>query len=99
MIAPHRWQQFALAQQLGHVGAELGRARHWESRGDKENRDRALIRALELLDLTLDDRRWRTRFRELARFREVVSDWFADQKMYDVPPQMLEDYCTRLNIR
>lgn len=99
MIAPQRWYQLSLAQQMGHVGSELGRARHWESKGDRQSRDHALVRALDLLDLTLNDRRWSGRFRELARFREVVSDWFCGRKAYDVPAETLEGYCARLSLR
>ena len=99
MIAPQRWHQMSLAQQMGHIGSELGRARRLESQNDPRNRDQALERALDLLDLTLNDRRWQARFRELARFREVVSDWFTGENTYDVPPEVLEDYCLRLSLR
>lgn len=88
----------SLSQQMGHIGSELGRARRRESQNDRQSRDAALIRALDLLDLTLNDRRWQARFRELARFREVVSDWFIGEKAYDVPPEALEDYCLRLSL-
>lgn len=99
MIAPQRWYQLSLAQQLGHVGSELSRARHWESKCDFQSRDHALVRALDLFDLTLNDRRWNGRFRELARFREVVGDWFCGRKAYDVPAETLIDYCVQLSLR
>ena len=99
MIAPQRWHQMSLAQQMGHIGSELGRARRLESQNDSPNRDQALERALDLLDLTLNDRRWQARFRELARFREVVSDWFIGSAAYEIPPEALEDYCTQFTLR
>ncbi len=85
----------SLAQQMGNIGSELGRARRWEVKKDRKSRDAALIRALALLDLTLNDRRWHARFRELARFREVVSDWFTASAAYDISPEVLEEYCTQ----
>ena len=90
-----RWMQLPLAQQLGHVGSELSRARHWESNGDPISREKALVRALQLLDLTLDDKRWRPRLKELARLREVISDGLCEQKNYEVSSEALEQYCTR----
>ena len=95
MIDKQRWAQLPWAQQLGHVGSELSRARHWEMKGDLMSREKALIRAFELLDLTLDDKRWRSRLKELARLREAVSDWFCGEKNYNIPSKALEDYCTR----
>ena len=99
MIAPQRWHQLSLTQQMGHIGSELGRARRLESQNDPSNRDQALERALDLLDMTLNDRRWQARFRELARFREAVSRWFTGSADYDIPPEALEDYCTRFALR
>jgi hypothetical protein len=98
MINPHRWRQLSLAQQLGNVGSELSRARHWESKQDDHNRDESLERALALLDLTLDDRRWRGRLRELARLREVVSDWFSGRKYYLISSSALVDYCAGFSL-
>jgi acyl-CoA hydrolase len=40
----------------------------------EDERTAAFERALELLDLTLADPRWRGRLRELARAREVLCD-------------------------
>jgi hypothetical protein len=89
-----RWHAFTLAQQLGNIGSELARARHGEAAGDRERRDAALARALELLDLTLDDPRRRTGCREIARLREVVCDWFAETGVYAISPEELQEYCT-----
>lgn len=85
--------KLSLAQQLGHIGSEISRARHWEMNNDRLNRDRALARSLEILDLTLDDRRWKTRLKELTRLREVIGDWFCEQKKYEISMQAIEDYC------
>ena len=95
MIAPQRWYQLSLAQQMGHIGSELGRARRLESQNDLQNCDQALERALDLLDLTLNDQRWHARLVELARFREMVSDWFIGKAAYDISPEVLENYCTQ----
>ena len=89
-----RWSQLSLIQQLGNIGSELSRARHWEIQKDRVSRDQALERALDLLDLTLGDKRFRSRLKEPARLREVVGDWFSGKQEYDISPERLEAYFT-----
>jgi len=99
-VNKERWFKLSLAQQLGNIGSEVARAKDWQLRGDEGSCQQALTRALELLDITLDDTRWHTggRVRELARLREVVADWYSQQGAYDVQPQVLEDYCVCLSL-
>ncbi len=71
-LASGRWQQFTLAEQLGHVGSEVSRTR--KAQGDEQRYWSAATRAFELLDLTIEDPRWQSRLRELLRVREVLAD-------------------------
>lgn len=83
-LAAGRWWTLSLTEQLGNVGSDVSRAVRWQAR-QPELSSRALHRALELLDLTLDDPRHRqskARLRELARAREVVVDFFAGSNQY-----------------
>jgi hypothetical protein len=83
-IARGRWHELSLAEQLGNVGSEISRAIKWSTR-NADTAQAALYRALELIDLTLDDPRHRQsppRLRELARTREVVVDFFAGANEY-----------------
>jgi len=93
-LAAGRWWQLTLAEQLGNVGSEISRAAKWSGRNDALARG-ALERALELLDLTLDDPRHRqspARLRELARTREVVVDFFAGANEYRSTAADLQRY-------
>lgn len=72
-LASGRWQQLSLVEQLGNVGSEVGRMLRWRGR-DQRLMTGAFERALELLDLTLADSRWRGRLREIARARELLCD-------------------------
>ena len=69
-LAAGRWQQFTLAEQLGHVGSEVSRIR--KAQGDEQRFWSAATRAFELLDLTIEDPRWRLRLRQLLRVREFL---------------------------
>ena len=53
---------------------------------------------LELLDLTLDDHRWKSGLKEIARLREVISAWFCGQTLFDISPKDIEDYCVNFVI-
>ena len=93
MVHFERWIQFAPAQQLGNIGSEITRARIREEENDMNGRNQALLVALELIDLSLDDARWNSGVKEIARLREVVADWYADTHVYNIPRKKIEEYC------
>jgi hypothetical protein len=66
---------------MGNVGSEVSRALRWQGR-DRALSESAVERALELLDLTIQDSRWRNRLKELARAREILCDAFLGGKEY-----------------
>lgn len=81
----------SIAEQLGNAGADVGRAIRARAAGDSDRFGPALERALELLDLTLADDRWRgPRRREIARAREVVCDYLAGSNEYGSTDRSLE---------
>ena len=88
------WHGLTLPRQMGNIGSEIARARHWEGQGDDARRDAAIERALELIDLTRCDPRRRTGLREICRLREVVCDWYLRCGAYAVSPAALQEYCT-----
>lgn len=90
-LASGGWQKLSLAQQLGNIGGEVSRALHWK-RKDEKHFESAVERALELFDLTLQDRRWRGRLREIARAREVFCDAINGGEMYKSSLEDLNRY-------
>ena len=101
-LAGKRWRELTLCEQLANIGSEVSRARNWQNR-DKEIFDNAINRALELFELTLTDPRWRGRFKEIARAREVFLDSVSGGREYksslaDLDRYFLSyAYCARLN--
>ncbi|TSC63708.1 MAG: Uncharacterized protein G01um1014106_424 [Parcubacteria group bacterium Gr01-1014_106] len=69
-LAAGRWFTLSLPEQLAHIGSEIHRASRWHGR-DTALFESAVARALELFDLTISDRRWRARLKEVARAREL----------------------------
>ncbi len=83
----------SLAEQMGNIGSEISRARSWRGR-DPARSAAAVDRALELLDLTIADPRWRAarRLKEIARAREVVCDAFLGDGAYGRDFESLQRY-------
>ena len=90
-LAAGRWEKLSLAEQLGNVGSEVGRMLRWRGR-DEGLVIGAFERALELLDLTLADPRWRDRLREIARARELLCDAAAGGSDYGTTLEDLDRY-------
>ena len=91
-LADGRWFRMSLAEQLGNVGSEVGRAIASQKNGEKQREENAKERALELFDLTISDSRWLSRLKELVRGREVLADWFYGNNIYKSSPENLEKY-------
>lgn len=72
-LAHGRWFTLTLAQQLGNIGSDFDRALYWKQKGHERLFASAAARTLELLDLTLADRRLNSpRRKEMARLRDEV---------------------------
>lgn len=88
-LTQENWNSLPVDQQILNIGAELLRARnslaHHQEGG--ETLQNSLDRALELIDLTVDDRKWPAgKLKELLRFREVLAEFYAsaDKKITDL---------------
>jgi len=90
-LAIGAWQKLSLAEQLGNIGSEVGRAQRWANK-DEKLYNSAVKRAFELFDLTLADSRWKGRLFEIARSREVFCDAITGGKEYKSSLKDLEKY-------
>jgi len=83
-----RWRKLSFATQMGNIGSEINRVIYWYGLAEKEKKENALWRVLELIDLTVGLRK----SRELLRLREVVCDIFLDKNEYKVSIDSLKNY-------
>lgn len=90
-LSAGRWQSLSLMEQLANVGSEVGRVGRWHGT-DEAAAERAFVRALELLDLTIQDDRWRGRRKELTRARECLCDARAGGQDYRTTFEGLDRY-------
>lgn len=68
------WGKFSFLEQMGNIGSEVGRANIARKKKDVSAFANALDRALELIDLTLADERWKNqgKTKEIALARELL---------------------------
>ena len=87
------WFELSLMEQLGNIGTEVARAARAAESGNERRAWNATVRALELFDLTIADRRWRgPELLELCRAREVVCDFLAGDNDYASSAASLDRY-------
>ena len=72
-VSKERWQMLSLAEQLSHIGSEVGRAAKWQGKDEKSFWG-AVTRAMELFNLIQVDSRWKNRRLEIDRARETFAD-------------------------
>lgn len=96
MMDENRWQRFNFYQQMGNIASEISRAINLQKKNDEKHRDASLLRALELLELTIADDKNKSRLRELCRFKEVIGDWYCRTNVYNVDPESLKSYSLKI---
>jgi hypothetical protein len=97
-LASGRWNELSLLEQLGHVGSEVERALNWKKKNRADLCMRAVERALELMDLTLDCPGNRFRLKESARTREMVVDYFYGENQFRTSGECLSSYFLRFAV-
>ena len=91
-LAAGHWHELSLREQLGNVGSEINRAIMWRGKDEKKYQD-SINRACELMDLILQDPRWRNeRLRELKQVREMIDDAITGGKEYGSTLEDLDRY-------
>ncbi len=98
-LANGRWQKMSFTEQMGNIGSEVNRVINCYNEGDKKDMKKACWRALELIDLTIDDKRWRGRLLEILRLREVFCDLFLGDNSYNTLPKFFKDYFLHLALQ
>ena len=85
-----RWAEMTLAQQMLNIGSEVSRANHWHKKGNQEQCQRAVFRALELIDLTIEVQRNKHALKEFTRMREVLCDFFLGENEWHCTGEQLQ---------
>lgn len=81
-LAGGRWHKLPFLEQMANIGSEVERALNWKSKDNMIYCQQAFERALELIDLALDDPRNTSRLKELVRVREAMVDYFMGANQF-----------------
>jgi hypothetical protein len=81
-LASGRWARLSFPEQMANIGSEVERALNWQAKGNVAYSRKALERALELVDLTLESVTGLPRLKEIARLREALADYFMGTNQF-----------------
>jgi hypothetical protein len=81
-LAGGRWKELTFCEQMANIGSEVERAMLWKQKNNQEYSQKALVRALELLSLTIAATKEKSKLKELARLHEVLVDYFWGENKY-----------------
>jgi len=95
-LTKEKWCGLDFFSQMANIGAEIGRAINWRVK-DKNLSESALYRGFELLDLTIEDKKNKTKLKELCRLREVIADYFCFDNIYQSTDGELNGYFYAFN--
>ncbi|MFH1381038.1 MAG: hypothetical protein ABIH57_02575 [Candidatus Omnitrophota bacterium] len=96
-LAEGRWGEMSFCVQMANIGSEVNRALNWRNRGKADFSKRAIARALELIDLTLDSLKVFSRIREVARLREAICDDFYGLNRFSSTDTLWRKYFDHFN--
>jgi hypothetical protein len=77
-----RWKELSFLEQMANIGSEVERALKWRAKNNADYAQKAFERALELIDLTLENTRKVAHLKEIARMREVIVDYFFGENQF-----------------
>jgi len=96
-LAKSKWEQMPLCEQMANIGSEVSRALNWRNKEKIDFSKRAIARALELLDLTLDSLKVFSRIKEIARLREAICDDFYGLNQFSSTDTLWRKYFNHFN--
>jgi hypothetical protein len=86
------WQSLSFFYQMANIGTEIGRTIQWRAK-DADKSVACFERGLELLDLTIEDKKNHDgKLKELCVLREVLVDYFVFDNVYHSSDKHWKDY-------
>ncbi|MFH1542700.1 MAG: hypothetical protein ABIE84_06385 [bacterium] len=96
-LAAGRWNKLTFLEQMANIGSEVERAIKWRQKNNNEYCRLAVERALELLSLTLADKKNELRLKELCRVQESLVDFFIYNNVYQSSAELWHKYFFAFN--
>lgn len=90
-LSDGRWFELSFFEQMANIGSEVERAISWKYKNiDFSNK--AVERALELLFISINDKKNISRIKEIARVYEVLNDYFYGDNQYQSTDSLWQKY-------
>lgn len=87
------WQTRPITYQMGNIGSEVSRSLKWTAKGNQARADKAIDRALELFDFTIEANvKNHARLTEILKAREEFYDYFFNGNSYHTDPAKMQKY-------
>lgn len=87
-----RWFSFSLMEQLGNIGSKVNRAINWKNKGEQQHCIKAFHQTLELIYLTVEDKKNLKRLREILMIRETLCDFFIGENQFKSTDESWQKY-------
>ena len=89
----HEWSDHPITYQMGNIGSEVSRSLKWIEKGKQERADKAIDRALELFDFTIEANKNNPgRLREILIAREEFCDYFFGGNSWNTDSRKMQKY-------
>ncbi len=79
-LSQERWQSFDKQTQILNIASELSRAKNWLLKEDNQEVNNCIERALELADMTINDKKWRKGLKEFFRWRNLLALFYIKKE-------------------
>lgn len=91
------WNNLSFPEQMANIGSEVERAIKWKEKNNKKFSQKAFFRALELFNLTLKNSDTFAKNKEIARSKELFSDYFIGGNQYNSSKESWQKYFRQFN--
>ena len=87
------WLTRPITYQMGNIGSEVSRSLKWTEKGNQSRADKAIDRALELFDFTIEANiNNHFRLTEILKARDEFCDYFFGGNSYHTDPTKMQKY-------
>lgn len=95
-LAGGRWSNLPFLEQVANIGSEVERTIAWKEKGNDEYSDKAFIRSIELFNMTLSGSLTLPQLKEIARTREIWTDFIKYGNQYKSTKSQWRKYFLQL---
>ena len=86
------WFEMPVSMQISNIGSEVSRAINWKNKGNEKRKIGFCEKAIEFLQLSIEDPKNIHRIGEFSFCIEELKDYFMGENIYKTTDEMLHKY-------